>query len=191
MKLFIQFIFLLACSPFILTFFLLAIFLDKNSLLAGFSQLISLIPGKIGSYFRVSFYRFTLEVCDKNSFIGFAAIFSQYNTEIHNGVYIGPQCNIGSCRLERNCLLGSCVHILSGKRQHNFCDPDIPVKDQGGVFEKVTIGENTWIGNGAIVMANIGKNCVIGAGSVVTKDVDDNSIVTGNPATLIKKKRHE
>ncbi|WP_313904966.1 acyltransferase [Thalassomonas sp. M1454] len=118
--------------------------------------------------------------------ISFGVLFSQTDTEIFDGVYIGPQSNIGSCAIEENCLLGSGVHILSGKRQHNYSNPDVPLKDQGGEYIKVTIGANTWIGNGAIVMANVGKNCVIAAGSVVTEDVADNSIMAGNPAVLIK-----
>jgi acetyltransferase-like isoleucine patch superfamily enzyme len=52
----------------------------------------------------------------------------------------------------------------------------------------VTIGEDTWVGNCAIIMANIGKKCIIGAGSVVTKDIEDYSIVVGNPAKVIRKR---
>ncbi len=77
---------------------------------------------------------------------------------------------------------------MSGKTQHYFDDIETPIKDQGGEFEKITIGEDCWIGNGALIMANIGKKCVIGAGSVVTHDVPDYSIVAGNPAKVIKKR---
>ena len=52
----------------------------------------------------------------------------------------------------------------------------------------VYIGENTWIGAGAIVLpgVRIGKNCVIGAGSVVTRDIPDNTLAVGNPCCVIK-----
>jgi acetyltransferase-like isoleucine patch superfamily enzyme len=75
---------------------------------------------------------------------------------------------------------------MSGKGQHNFDNLDVPIKDQGGVFEKITIGENCWLGNGAMIMANIGDGCIVGAGSVVTNDMPANSIVAGNPAKVIK-----
>ena len=75
---------------------------------------------------------------------------------------------------------------MSGKGQHNFSDPTIPIKDQGGVFSKVSIGENCWVGNGALIMANVGQGCVVAAGSVVIDDVPDGVIVGGNPACLIK-----
>lgn len=51
-----------------------------------------------------------------------------------------------------------------------------------------TLGHDTWIGHGAIIMPGlrIGHGAVVGAGSVVTKDVPDFSIVAGNPAKLIR-----
>ncbi len=52
----------------------------------------------------------------------------------------------------------------------------------------IVIGNNVWIGAGAIVLpgVKIGDNAVIGAGSVVTKDVEANTVVAGNPAKPIK-----
>lgn len=113
------------------------------------------------------------------------------DTEIGDGVYIGPQCNIGLCKIEDNCTVGSGVHILSGKHQHFFDDPDKTVQQQGGILEKVVIGEDTWIGNGAIVMVNVGRKCVIGAGAVVNRPVPDYSIVAGNPARVVGKRKHQ
>ena len=53
----------------------------------------------------------------------------------------------------------------------------------------VKIGNNVFIGAGAIIMpgVSIGDNCVIGAGSVVTKSFPENSVVAGNPAQLLGK----
>lgn len=150
------------------------------------SQLLSLLPGMPGNYLRKNYFRFGMSYCDADCLIGFGALFSHQDTEIHQNVYIGPQCNIGKSKIEKNCLLGSGVHILSGKGQHNFDDLDTPIQEQGGQFNKVTIGEDSWIGNGAIVMANIGKKCVVGAGSVVIKDIPDYAIVGGNPAKILK-----
>lgn len=51
-----------------------------------------------------------------------------------------------------------------------------------------TIGDNVYIGAGAIIMnpVNIGDNVIIGAGSVVTKDIPSNCVVAGNPAKIIR-----
>ena len=53
----------------------------------------------------------------------------------------------------------------------------------------VTIGNDVWIGAGAIILngVTIGEGAVVGAGSVVTKDVNPYEIVAGNPARVIRK----
>ncbi|WP_270214924.1 sugar O-acetyltransferase [Clostridium butyricum] len=52
----------------------------------------------------------------------------------------------------------------------------------------VNIGNNVWIGAGAIIMpgVNIGDNSVIGAGSVVTKDIPANVVAVGNPCRVMR-----
>jgi maltose O-acetyltransferase len=52
----------------------------------------------------------------------------------------------------------------------------------------ITIGENVWIGGGAIVLAHvtIGDNAVIGAGAVVTRDIPANAVAVGNPARVVR-----
>jgi len=161
---------------------------SKNRSFWAFSQFLSLFPGTLGNYIRKSFYRLSMTKCDKDCAILFGTIFSQTDTEIGKGVYIGPHCNIGRCKIEDHCTIASNVHIMSGKKQHYFDDLEKPIQEQGGVFEKVVLGKDTWIGNCALIMANVGKKCIVGAGSVVTKDVDDYSIVVGNPARVIKKR---
>ncbi len=187
-KKYLQFVSIIFTSPLLLFFFLISRIIEKDSLFSSISQGLSLIPGKPGSYIRIGFYRFTMTQCHPNCTINFGTLFSQTDTEIHEGVYIGPQCNIGKSRIGKNCLIGSGVHIMSGKGQHNYHNLKIPIKEQGGSFEKISIGEDSWIGNSALIMANVGKKCIIGAGSVVTHPIEDCSIVVGNPAKLIRKR---
>lgn len=54
----------------------------------------------------------------------------------------------------------------------------------------ITIGHDTWIGHGAVVMpgVTIGNGAIIGANAVVTKDVADFAIAVGVPARTIKQR---
>jgi len=56
-----------------------------------------------------------------------------------------------------------------------------------GFHKPVTIGEEVWIGAGAIILpgVTIGDNAIIGSGAVVTNDVGNNQVVAGSPARLI------
>ncbi len=186
LKFLINLFFLLLVAPFILLYLILSTVFNKDECLHGFSQFMSLFPGKIGNYLRYAFYRFTLNKCEADTVISFNVILSHQDTDIEHGAYIGPQCNIGKCRIGRDTLLGSGVHILSGKNQHHFDNAGTPIKQQGGVFTKVSIGRNCWLGNNSVVMANIGDNSIVAAGAVVVNDVPPNSVVGGNPATVIK-----
>ena len=52
----------------------------------------------------------------------------------------------------------------------------------------IRIGNNVWLGGGAIVLpgVTIGDNTVVGAGSVVTRDLPANVVAVGNPARVIR-----
>ena len=56
-----------------------------------------------------------------------------------------------------------------------------------GACGHVIIGNNVFIGRGAIITRNvtIGDNVIIGAGSVVTKDCASNGVYAGNPARKV------
>jgi acetyltransferase-like isoleucine patch superfamily enzyme len=56
----------------------------------------------------------------------------------------------------------------------------------------IIIGDEAWLSAGVIVLSGvrIGKDAIIGAGSVVTKDVPDGAIASGNPASVIKIRKH-
>ena len=60
----------------------------------------------------------------------------------------------------------------------------------GAIIHGCTIGDNSLIGMGAIILngVKIGNNCIIGAGALVTKNtiIPDNSLVLGSPAKIIR-----
>jgi maltose O-acetyltransferase len=61
-------------------------------------------------------------------------------------------------------------------------------RDKWEAAEPITIGDNVWLGGGAIVLAGvtIGENTVVGAGAVVTKDLPTNVVAVGNPARVVR-----
>ena len=51
------------------------------------------------------------------------------------------------------------------------------------------IGEGTWVGSAAVVLADVGRHCVIGAGAVVTVPIPDYAIAAGVPARVIRSRQ--
>ena len=149
------------------------------------AELVSLVPGKPGIFVRRAYYRMTLDVCATDASIGFGTLFAHPDAEVHAGVYLGSRCTVGKAVLGRDATVGSNVDILSGRRQHHFGKAGVAVQHQGGVFERVRIGENCWVGNSAVVMADVGEQSVIGAGSVVVKPIPSHCVAVGNPAAAI------
>jgi maltose O-acetyltransferase len=52
----------------------------------------------------------------------------------------------------------------------------------------IRVGDNVWLGGGVIVCpgVSIGENTVVGAGAVVVRDLPANVIAVGNPARVIR-----
>jgi acetyltransferase-like isoleucine patch superfamily enzyme len=152
----------------------------------GTSQFLSVVPGLVGDYLRREFYRLTLAACAPSVQIVFGTLFASRAARIGENTYVGSCCMIGDAVIGRDVLLGSNVQLLSGKAQHATSDLEKPIRLQPRRFDLIHIGDDTWIGNGSIVMANIGTKCVIGAGSIVTEDIPDHSIAAGNPARVLR-----
>ncbi len=176
---------LLAALPFFILYRLSG---KNNFFFVGIGQMLSLIPDKVGSFVRVGFYRMTLKRCPATAYIGFGSYFSKTETEVGEGVYISAHCLIGNVILKEHVGLSPGVQILSGKHQHSISEIGKPfLQQKGGGFQQIVIGENSWIGQNAIVMANIGRQNMIGAGSVVVRDSGDYEVLGGNPAKVIKR----
>lgn len=112
-----------------------------------------------------------------------------YGTQIHIGP--GTFVNYGltaldvvEIRIGANCQLANDIQLLTPIHP---LDPQ-PRREGWEAAEPITIGDNVWIGGGAIVLpgVTIGDDAVVGAGSVVTKDVPARTVVAGNPARVIR-----
>src|SRR5438309_361982 len=172
--------------PAYLFYLLAALVAGKEQAFPGWSQAFSLLPGTSGVYLRRAFYRLVLSRCASGSWIGFGSVFSHSTASVGKNVYVGLYCCLGDVTLEDDVLLGSHVSVMNGGGQHGIDRLDVPIREQPGVWPRVTVGRDTWVGDRAVVAADVGKHCVIGAGSVVTRPIPDYAIAVGVPAKVIR-----
>lgn len=93
-----------------------------------------------------------------------------------------------------NALIAPNVQIYTAFHPTRAADRFGPPREDGSfAFCKtqtapVVIGDNVWIGGGAIILpgVTIGDNVVIGAGSVVTKDIPSDKVAIGSPCRLVR-----
>ncbi len=111
---------------------------------------------------------------------------------IGRGSYIGTGTTLFGHRgleIGEDCLLAQ--NITLTPYSHIYDDPERIIYSQGGHCEKVTIGNDCYLGMGVCVMysGNIGEGSVIGAGSTVVKPIPPYSIAVGSPARVIKNRK--
>lgn len=105
---------------------------------------------------------------------------SIYPAKIGEGLTIFHHGSIvvnGKTKIGKNC----CIHN------------NVNIGSSGGSDNVPTIGDNVYIGPGAVIFGKItiADNCFIGANSVVCKSIlEPDSVVVGAPAKVIKKSDH-
>jgi maltose O-acetyltransferase len=92
--------------------------------------------------------------------------------------------DVAPITIGEDCQIGPNVQLLTPTHP---VDPQ-PRRDKLEAAEPIVIGDNVWLGGGAIVLAGvtIGDNSVIGAGAVVTRDIPANVVAVGNPARVVR-----
>ena len=114
-----------------------------------------------------------------NNAVGDVIIGDHTRIGLHNTV-IGPV-NIGN---HVNLAQGVTVTALN----HNYDNPEKYIDQQGITTQPVIIGDDVWIGAGAVILpgVSVGSHSVVAAGAVVTKDVPQRCVVAGVPAKIIR-----
>lgn len=185
-KSFVRALALLAVLPALGSFQLRAALMGRDRALEGSTQWLGMIPGVLGEYLRRAFLAQTLAECAPDATIGFGVLFSRAGARIGGQVYIGPRCHIGLAHIGRDVLLAAGVHVPSGARTHGTEDTSTSIRDQETTYSVVRIGEGTWVGSAAVVMADVGPHAVIGAGAVVTKPLPGWVVAAGVPARVVR-----
>lgn len=110
-----------------------------------------------------------------------------FNISIGRNGFVNYGCVLLDCNLisiGEDAQIGPGVHIYTA-----FHPVDAEVRRQGLEAAKpVTIGHNVWLGGSCIICpgVTIGDNTVIGAGSVVVRDVPANRVAVGNPCRVVR-----
>jgi acetyltransferase-like isoleucine patch superfamily enzyme len=137
----------------------------------------------------------------------FKRIFIGTRVRIFPGARIQVVGTDASIILEDNISIGQNFHITSigelviGKNttiaenvmitniDHEYQEIDIHILEQKHVISETKIGENCFIGYGAVIQAGtiLGKQCIVGANAVVRGTFPDYSVIVGVPAKIVKR----
>lgn len=111
-----------------------------------------------------------------------------------SNVTIGHRCfvNYGLMALDvAPITIGDDVQIATGVQ---LLTPTHPLeagarRDKWEAAEPIVVGDNVWLGGGVVVCpgVTIGTNTVVGAGSVVVADLPAGVLAVGNPARVVRR----
>jgi len=112
---------------------------------------------------------------------------------IEDGCVIARRAQISarnSIHIERDVILAANVIIMD--HNHAYEDVTRPIRDQGVTNGgTIRIEAGSWIGQGAAILCDrgdlvVGRNSVIAANAVVTRSCPPYSVLSGNPARIVK-----
>lgn len=140
----------------------------------------------------------------------FSRIFIGKRVRIFPGARMEVIDQNSSIIFEDNISIGHNLHIISGSDMlisknttisanvlitnidHEFREINQHIMDQPLLIKETSIGENCFIGYGAVIQAGtiLGKQCIIGANAVVRGNFPDYCVIAGIPAKIIKRYDH-
>lgn len=129
-----------------------------------------------------------------NVYIGHYAILKGYHKGeivIGNDVWIGQQAffhGAGGLFIGDRVGIGPGVRVITSfHREEGWAKP---ILDSTVEFAAVSIGSDSDIGVGAVILpgVTIGRGVQIGAGAVVASDIPDHSVAAGVPAKVIRQR---
>ena len=150
LKLFAHWVAVLIVSPSLISWHVRSMVMGPDRAIEGSTQFWAIVPGLIGQYLRRAFLCHTLSFCARSATIEFGTLFSSASASIGERAYIGPRCHLGWAVIEADVLVAAGVHIPSGKHTHGTDNVAIPIREQSGRRERVSIGSGSWIGNAPI-----------------------------------------
>jgi len=165
-------------------------------------------------FFRALVYKFILNSVGNKSLVGKPLfLYKPKGITLGYSVRIFPlsrfECHDGGEIIINNDVsIGQSLHIISGYEpliinqgtvisanvlitniEHEYENIFSSISQQPLVLSKTDIGENCFIGYGAVIQAGtiLGKHCIVGANSTVRGVFPDYSVIVGSPGRIVKR----
>ena len=118
-----------------------------------------------------------------------------HNIELGNNVRLGYNTSLGAkggIKIGSDSMIGA--RTIIGTGSHQYLRKDMLIRKQPNNKNPIHIGKDVWVGAASLLISGsrkltIGDGAVIGAGSRVIADVPPYTIVAGNPARIIGKRK--
>lgn len=151
------------------------------------------VAGTLRYYVRYAANWLLQSLAKRSPHPGLAAFFQRLRgVRIGGHVYVGPDVHIDDLyphlvTIEDYVSVGMRTMIFT--HSNPTCSQEIKARFYPRIVKPTTIKRGAWVAPGCVVLAGvtIGENSIVGAGSVVIRDVEPYTIVGGNPAKAIKK----
>jgi virginiamycin A acetyltransferase len=166
-------------------FRVLRLVLEEDRAFELCSESLARKAGLSGIIVRRLYYRMVLRRCGDRCTFAFGTVMTKAGVTFGRDVALGIRCIVSAAEFGSDIVVGPHVTFLSGRTQHGFERRDVPMCRQPGVYRTIRIGDDCWIGAGAVVTDDVGEGAIVAAGAVVVSPVPPYSIVGGNPAKVI------
>ena len=134
-------------------------------------------------------------------------IFIGKRVRIFPGIRLEVINKVAKLQIQENVAIGQNVHITCGKNviigkntlltenimitdiDHDYKELNTPILKQENICKETVIGQNCFIGFGAVIQAGtkLGKHCIVGSNAVVRGEFPDYCVIVGIPARIIKR----
>jgi putative colanic acid biosynthesis acetyltransferase WcaF len=146
-----------------------------------------MIPRPIYAPRRVLLRWFGAKIGRNVNIANTASIYFPWNLEVGDWSAIGEHAyiyNLGKICIGSQATISQRAHLCAGT--HDYRDSTMPL-----LTPPISIGNQAWVCADAFVGPGVavGEGAVVGARSVVMKDIEAWTVVAGNPATVLKKRK--
>lgn len=150
------------------------------------------LPSYIGRPVFVSGFKRIFIGCRVRIFPGarLEVVGKEASIHIRDNVSIGQNFHAVSAAklvIENNCTFAE--NVMVSNIEHSYQEIGKHILEQQDRVSETRIGENSFVGFGAVIQAGtiLGKQCIVGSNAVVRGHFPDYSVIVGVPAKIVKR----